>query len=330
MNIAGNAYRERVPLPSNPRALGTGAGLNSARSTSRFDNARVDERRGCNNDEARKRAGTFCLNAAGGFHLYDEEWDESKIHGDYMERRIRRNDEAPCSLSFFSSLWLRAGPARRVAEYRHIWDQIRRSFCPADRLPEFQGEPKLEPIKMPGIPRLLRLIRRSVRGPQHAPPPPSSSFSSFRTFLPSSPSPPTPCSPCSSSVWTLPSSSSSSFSFLSPLPPPLPSLSFPEAHQRLTKYLTRSSPSPLPSLGRGGGPARRFKRYCFIPQTRQTGKVRGGVGWKLFCINSELSQRDRAPLLVLLLFFFFFSSFSPSPIARSVPSVYRAGSSGWE
>jgi len=172
---------------------------------------------------------------------------------------------------------------------------------------------------MPGIPRLLRLIRRSVRGPQHAPPPPFSSFSSFRTFLPCllslpahppfplpfhclnpTPSPPLPLSP---------SSSSSSSSFLSaspppPPPPPLPSLSFPEAHQRLTKYLTRSS--PLPSLGRGGGPAWRFKRYCFIPQTRQTGKVRGGAGWKLFCINSELSQRDRAPLLVLLLFSFFF------------------------
>lgn len=45
---------------------------------------------------------------------------------------------------------------RRGREYRHVWDQIRRSFCPADRLPEFQGEPKLEPIKMPGILRILR------------------------------------------------------------------------------------------------------------------------------------------------------------------------------
>lgn len=74
----------------------------------------------------------------------------SKFYATIVDKRVT-SQNLPLSLR-------RLCRGRR--EYRHIWDQIRRSFCPADRLPEFQGEPKLEPIKMPGILRLLRLIRR--------------------------------------------------------------------------------------------------------------------------------------------------------------------------
>jgi len=50
------------------------------------------------------------------------------------------------------------------------------------------------------------------------------------------------------------------------------SLSFLEAHQRLTKYLARSSSTP-PS---GEAAARRFKRYCFTPRGKRE-KERGGA-----------------------------------------------------
>lgn len=141
---------------------------------------------------------------------------------------------------------------------------------------------------MPSILRLLRLIRRSVRGPQHAPPsPPPSSLSSLRT--------------------TFPSHSLPFRSFCPNLPPsPVPSLSFLEAHQRLTKYLPRSSPTLLKKVVT----ARRFKRYCFTPREKREKSARRSWLETLLYQFQTVAGRDRTscwPSLSFYIMFVFFA-----------------------
>lgn len=80
-------------------------------------------------------------------------------------------------------------------------------------------------------------------------------------------------------------------------------LSFLEAHQRLTKYLARSSSTPFPTEEAAAAAARRFKRYCFTPRGKRGKREEELAG------NSFVSIPNCRNKIELRMDFFFLSFF---------------------